>query len=179
MTPLHLASRGGREEVTRFLVEHGADVTAQDNNGMTPLHLASRGGHARVARILVEHNADGTAHDSNGVTPLLLASRHGSIKSTRFLVERGAVARVTAQDNSGSTPLPLTAEIMDRTSWFIAMLVGVYHFSPHYFLHFPCPAYLRNYASLTLKMSFNCSREHGYHLSLSLLISQPSFAHTH
>ncbi len=44
-TLLHLASRYGRKQVACFLLERGADVSAQDMSGETPLHLALRPGH--------------------------------------------------------------------------------------------------------------------------------------
>ena len=41
-----------------MLVEHGADVSAQDEDGRTPLHWASSRGDVDVARMLVERGAD-------------------------------------------------------------------------------------------------------------------------
>src|SRR6267154_607095 len=38
-----MASEWGYEEVTSLLLEHGADGTAQTNDGSTPLHFASQG----------------------------------------------------------------------------------------------------------------------------------------
>ena len=37
---LHRAVSAGKESVCRLLLERGADVRKQDNNGQTPLHLA-------------------------------------------------------------------------------------------------------------------------------------------
>ena len=51
-------------EATRFLIEHGADVTARKKDGSTPLHMASRGGHVRVARVLLQYGADPAARDN-------------------------------------------------------------------------------------------------------------------
>jgi ankyrin repeat protein len=51
-TPLHLASRNGHAKAACKLIEHGADLTAQKNDGWTPLHLASKWGQVDVARML-------------------------------------------------------------------------------------------------------------------------------
>ena len=77
--PLHLASRKGHVDVARMLVEHGADVSAQDKYGWTPLHWASTKGQGDVARMLVEHGADVSAQDEYGWTPLHRASDRKSV----------------------------------------------------------------------------------------------------
>jgi ankyrin repeat protein len=58
MTPLHLASFQGHEEVARLLIEHSADMTAQNKYGLTPLHLASQEGQVDVTCLLIECGAD-------------------------------------------------------------------------------------------------------------------------
>jgi len=44
--------------LAQVLIEHGADVNAQDDNKSTPLHLASSGGHVELAQVLIEHGAN-------------------------------------------------------------------------------------------------------------------------
>ena len=61
-------------EFTRFLVEHGADLIAQDENGWTPLHVASKYRRVEITRFPVEHGANAAAQDKEGSTPLQLAS---------------------------------------------------------------------------------------------------------
>ena len=102
-TPLHLASRMGHLEVARLLVEHGADVTVENQYGRTPLHWAVQDGGSDVVRFLVEHGADVTVQDYDGSTPLHWAAREGSVDVVRLLVKHGA--NVTVQDNNGWTPL--------------------------------------------------------------------------
>jgi hypothetical protein len=41
LMPLHLSSREGHVEVTRTLIEHGADVASRAMDGSTPLHWTS------------------------------------------------------------------------------------------------------------------------------------------
>ena len=38
MTPLHLAARSGRVKILNYLVEQGADINIQDNNGVILCH---------------------------------------------------------------------------------------------------------------------------------------------
>jgi len=57
-TPLHLASRQGRLEISEALLQHGADVNHQDKDGWTSLHLTSQSGHARLSQTFLSYGAD-------------------------------------------------------------------------------------------------------------------------
>jgi hypothetical protein len=91
-------------ELARFLIEHGADAAAWDEDGFTPLHLASLRGHVELAWFLVEeHGADVAARAKDRQTPLHSASKGGHVELARFLIEHGADAAARAED--GWTPL--------------------------------------------------------------------------
>jgi len=107
-SPLHLASRGGHVDLARMLVERGADISAQKNDGSTALHLASENDHVDLAWMLVERGADISAQKNDGSTALHLASENDHVDLARMLVEQGA--DISAQKNDGSTALHLASE---------------------------------------------------------------------
>lgn len=53
-TPLHLAASSGHEECVRILLEHGADITIEDDFGKTPKKIASLSSKSTIVRLL--HN---------------------------------------------------------------------------------------------------------------------------
>jgi ankyrin repeat protein len=61
-------------DTVQVLIEHGADVTMQDDAHSTPLHLASSKGSFETVQLLLQHGADVAAQDGNNRTPLHLAS---------------------------------------------------------------------------------------------------------
>ena len=103
LTPLHLTLKEKFMDVAWMLIEHGANVSAQDKDGSTPLHWASIGGHVDVARMLVERGANMSTQDKGGKTALHWAIINGHVDLARMLAELGA--EVSAQDKNGWTPL--------------------------------------------------------------------------
>jgi len=101
-SPLHGASLYGHVELSRVLLEHGANVNAHNWSDWTPLHYASCGGHLRVAQLLLEHKAISEARDVNNDTPLHIALRHGQLEIVRLLLDHGA--DVAAWGREGLTP---------------------------------------------------------------------------
>ena len=53
-TPLHSAAFWGRYEIAQLLINAGADVNAQDDQGSTPLHEAARLGRVKLAQLLLD-----------------------------------------------------------------------------------------------------------------------------
>jgi len=76
--------------VLTLLLEKGADVNLERNNGVTPAYIASQKGHADVLALLLEKGADVNLARNDGTTPLIFASINGHIDVVRVLLKSGA-----------------------------------------------------------------------------------------
>jgi ankyrin repeat protein len=93
-TLLHYAAWKGRADVAAVLIDAGADVNAQDNNGHyggTPLHAAAHGNQRAVADLLITRGAVLDARSCNGRSPLEETAIHKATAVARRLREAGAV----------------------------------------------------------------------------------------
>jgi len=112
-TPLHQALESGLQfwgyylELTQVLLDYGADVNAQNDDGSTPLHLACCQGFLEVAELLLKFGADIRKLDNDGLTPLHCASQYDHADVVRLLLMRDA--GVCARDGTRSTPLHLAS----------------------------------------------------------------------
>jgi uncharacterized protein len=73
LTPVMFAARDGGLELTRMLVDAGADVDAVAGDGKTPVALAIFNGNYDVASFLVDSGADVNKADAQRFTPLFWA----------------------------------------------------------------------------------------------------------
>ena len=73
MTPLLFAVRDGNFEVTRLLLDHGADIHGSSGNRTAPLVLALINGQIGLAGYLLERGADPNAADAYGRAALFAA----------------------------------------------------------------------------------------------------------
>ncbi|KAH8295482.1 hypothetical protein KR018_012020 [Drosophila ironensis] len=104
-TPLHLAAGYNNYECAEYLLEHGADVNAQDKGGLIPLHNASSYGHLDIAALLIKHKTVVNATDKWGFTPLHEAAQKGRTQLCSLLLAHGADAYLKNQE--GQTPIEL------------------------------------------------------------------------
>ena len=73
LTALHFASRQGRLEAARTLIEAGADLNAVDEDGANALILATLNSHFDLAGMLLDAGADPNVADIYGRTVLFVA----------------------------------------------------------------------------------------------------------
>lgn len=103
-TPLMMAASNGAEELVRFLLDHGANVAAQDVSGFTALLMAAAEGHVGAVRLLLSQGASVAESNALGETALMLAVMHGHLNIVSLLVE-DFNADLHSRDEHGSTPI--------------------------------------------------------------------------
>ncbi|HEV7692649.1 MAG TPA: ankyrin repeat domain-containing protein [Hyphomonadaceae bacterium] len=96
------------DDLTRWLVEQGADLSAVDTHGYTPLHSRARHWKGR-AQVLLDLGADVDHGDGSVGTPLHAAADSFKPAAARALIAHGA--RVDALNDAGDTPLERALQI--------------------------------------------------------------------
>ena len=122
-TALHVAAAAHRPEMTRQLIQSGADVRARNRRGGEPLHAAAAGSPgsaawdpaAQVATIacLVEAGADPNARNMDLATPLHRAVRTRAAAAVEALLHHGADPAV--RNRNGSTAFDLASRTTGRS----------------------------------------------------------------
>jgi len=129
VTALHKASLRCDTDIISIILNHGADVDAQDNGGSTPLHLIFDAGPRDAAEqaigVLLEHCANTNLRNHEGQTALHKSSQCDDIDIMHLILKHGP--DVNAMDNNGSTPLHLA--ISDSSLWHAKQVVGQEHCS--------------------------------------------------
>ena len=86
-TPLHIAALVDNDEIARYLIEHGADLDAQNGSFYTPLIRAG----LKVTKVLVENGADINFVSQNGQTTALFNALYWKDKKVaEHLLNSGA-----------------------------------------------------------------------------------------
>lgn len=106
-TPLSHAAYESRPDIVRFLIDHGADVSAINGQRQwTPLHYCSQFLTERTLetiKILVENGADINSRTDNNATALHIAAQKGDVHVIGYLIDHGAL--VDARTDGGRNPL--------------------------------------------------------------------------
>jgi ankyrin repeat protein len=93
------------EEVWQFLIKQGADINKQNNDGLTPLDLALRMGSYKACKYLIKKGVDTNKENDREETPLQLAAQNNYYKTCKDLIEKGA--DVNKKNKYGETALHL------------------------------------------------------------------------
>ena len=110
LTPLHMASFSGGENVVRVLLNSaGVNAESKSNpSGYTPLHLACLSGHVGVVGLLLSRSTSMLKSvDSQGRTCLHVAASSGHFEMVQVLIGQGA--DLEFQDKDGWLPIHYAA----------------------------------------------------------------------
>ncbi|CAK4479061.1 unnamed protein product [Aphanomyces euteiches] len=102
-TPLHEASKKGKLDIVKLLLDHGADVDSTDQDGFTALEWASYNGYFEIVKILLHHDASVNTADKDGMTALMWATRFKYDEIVNELLTHGA--SVNLAERNGYTAL--------------------------------------------------------------------------
>jgi len=108
------AAGKGNYEITKLLLENGANVNVRNDIDYTPLHnaMGKAEKYVKTSELLIQHGADVNARGGIRVssgpgkwkhTPLHLAAREGNLEIVKLLIEHGA--KIEAKDFNNATPL--------------------------------------------------------------------------
>lgn len=108
ITVLHCAAENGDTEVVRFLIEHGADISAEDIVlSRSAIHFAAENGNLDCIKYLTEKEANLLDQDIYGATALDYAARSGHLEAVKYLVDKKI--DYTVKDSRGWTVMHYAA----------------------------------------------------------------------
>jgi ankyrin repeat protein len=113
-TPLHLAVLRNSIKFIKALIERGAGINVQDEEGNIPLILALEEEEVEDETIeyLIDCNSKVMIANKDGTTPLHAAVFRNNIKFIKALIERGA--DINARDEFQATPLLRVLDLRGR-----------------------------------------------------------------
>ncbi len=97
-TPLHDAACIGDAWIVEKLLQKGADILVENDDGMQPLHFACQAGHVEAAKLIIHSRSTSgqllvsvtDAKDNKANTPLHLACDSGCTEIVQDLIDHGA-----------------------------------------------------------------------------------------
>lgn len=103
-TPIHIASKYGRFEILRLILDSGATVNVRTYNFLqSALHLACLNAKTRIVKELLKcGNCDVDIQDAEGCTPLHYAVGVNNMKIINILIKNGA--NVNVKNTKGNSP---------------------------------------------------------------------------
>ena len=120
LTALHFTAYKGNIELSKFLIENGASVTAVTDLGKNVIHLSAEGNQpSAMIYFLYKEKFDVYTGDDNGSSALHWACYSGAEESVNFLI--GLNAFLDVQDKEKLTPLHL-ATFYNREKIVIKLL---------------------------------------------------------
>ena len=109
LTPLHVASGMGYEEIVKLLIKEGAQINTRNGVGRTPLYesVILSDSPTSIAKILLQNDADIDFPDYRGNSPLHIAVNVWKNEYALFLMRNGASLKIKNQNGMNSVELTI------------------------------------------------------------------------
>ncbi len=118
---LMMACRNGDTELTRFLLEAGADPTAPGKGGMTPATIAAKAGNVECLKLLFIEKRDlADKRDQQDHSPLYYAVTGNKLEVVEYLCQAGANVNTLEEDETWT---PLLAAIRKGNEAMLKLLL--------------------------------------------------------
>ncbi|MEO1653573.1 MAG: ankyrin repeat domain-containing protein, partial [Bacteroidota bacterium] len=124
-SPLIYCATNNTPALGQKLLDAGASVNYQDQDGMSALHWASRRGFAAVVKMLLENKADPNLGENYGFTPLHEAAENNHLKVLELLLANGADKSIGIQKGFGDFKAGCTAYDIARLKNYGAIIKGL------------------------------------------------------
>lgn len=108
LSPVFSAVRSNNLEITKLLVEYGANIYEPEMDGYTLLMSSAESNRKEILQYLIEKKVDLNAKRNDGANALSLASEVGNYDIVKSLVKNGADVNINRND--GFTPLMIAAQ---------------------------------------------------------------------
>ncbi|XP_064204441.1 transient receptor potential cation channel, subfamily N, member 1 [Anguilla rostrata] len=108
-TALHVCCRRKDTEMAKLLVEHGANVDIQNDEGQTPLHVAAWEGDELMLKFFYQCKANPNIVDKLDRSPLHIAAERGHTSVVEVLTEKFK-SNVLARTKDGSTLMHIASQ---------------------------------------------------------------------
>ena len=118
-TPLYNAAIHSRTNITKLLLDAGADPNMASTDGETPLMMVACNGSTDLVKLLLSAGADPNKANNDGITPLEVAVSRELNDIVTILLEAGADPNKA--NNWGETPLHIAA--LKGLNYFVRLLL--------------------------------------------------------
>ena len=89
LSPLHVAGYNDNIEMIKILLENGAEIDLEDNEGNTPICFCARFGNEKSIKFLKEKGADIYKRNKSKISPIETCIQYGHKKSMEIFLEFG------------------------------------------------------------------------------------------
>lgn len=95
---LHLIAFGGEIQHAKRLLDNGATINVQSDDGTTAIALATQKNKGSMVEFLLQSGADPNLAEINGITPLMRAAFNGQTYIGELLIKNGACIDAKTKD---------------------------------------------------------------------------------